>query len=188
MREVLDDLGITAVQGVLLDLGLSSDQLAWTHRGFSFAADGPLDMRFDPEPGRLPISRPTAAELLSTLSEKELAQVFFDYGEERFSRRIARRIVETAPTSRPIRPPGSLPSWSARAFPDASGTGRSTRRPASSRPCGSWSTTSSATSTRSCRKLPEILAPGAGLRSSASTRWKTAASSGPFATTRSSPS
>jgi 16S rRNA (cytosine1402-N4)-methyltransferase len=95
MRAVLDDLGITAVQGVLLDLGLSSDQLAWAHRGFSFAADGPLDMRFDPEPGKSSISRPTAAELLSTLSEKELAQVFFDYGEERFSRRIARRIVET---------------------------------------------------------------------------------------------
>jgi 16S rRNA (cytosine1402-N4)-methyltransferase len=95
MREVLDELGITTVQGVLLDLGLSSDQLAWTHRGFSFAASGPLDMRFDPEPRQTSISRPTAAQLLSSLSEQELAQVFFDYGEERFSRRIARRIVET---------------------------------------------------------------------------------------------
>lgn len=95
MREVLDDLGISAVQGVLLDLGLSSDQLAWTHRGFSFAAEGPLDMRFDPEPGTSSSSRPTAAVLLNSLPERELAQVFFDYGEERFSRRIARRIVET---------------------------------------------------------------------------------------------
>ena len=94
MREVLDELGISTVQGVLLDLGLSSDQLAWTHRGFSFTAEGPLDMRFDPGPGESTISRPTAAELLSTLPERELAQVFFDYGEERFSRRIARRIVE----------------------------------------------------------------------------------------------
>jgi 16S rRNA (cytosine1402-N4)-methyltransferase len=98
MREVLVELGITSVQGVLLDLGLASDQLAWAHRGFSFASDGPLDMRFDPDVNPESSSTstgPTAAELLSTLSADELAQVFFDYGEERFSRRIARRIVET---------------------------------------------------------------------------------------------
>ena len=98
MREVLEELGVSSVQGVLLDLGLSSDQLAWAHRGFSFASEGPLDMRFDPdvEPESGSTSTgPTAAELLSSLSADELAQVFFDYGEERFSRRIARRIVET---------------------------------------------------------------------------------------------
>jgi 16S rRNA (cytosine1402-N4)-methyltransferase len=100
MREVLEELGVSLVQGVLLDLGLSSDQLAWAHRGFSFASEGPLDMRFDPEvdPESISISTstgPTAAELLSSLSADELAQVFFNYGEERFSRRIARRIVET---------------------------------------------------------------------------------------------
>ena len=98
MREVLEELGVSSVQGVLLDLGLSSDQLAWAHRGFSFASEGPLDMRFDPdvdpESGSTSTG-PTAAELLSSLSADELAQVFFDYGEERFSRRIARRIVET---------------------------------------------------------------------------------------------
>ena len=88
LGEVLDDLGIDAVDGILLDLGLSSDQLAWAHRGFSFAADGPLDMRFDPE------GRPTAAELVNTWSEEELARLFFEYGEERYSRRVARRIVE----------------------------------------------------------------------------------------------
>ena len=100
MREVLEELGVSSVQGVLLDLGLSSDQLAWAHRGFSFASEGPLDMRFDPdvdpESGSTSTSAgPTAAELLSSLSADELAQVFFDYGEERFSRRIARRIAET---------------------------------------------------------------------------------------------
>jgi 16S rRNA (cytosine1402-N4)-methyltransferase len=94
MREVLDRLGISQVQGIVLDLGLSSDQLAWSHRGFSFAADGPLDMRFDA--GRKETaSRPSAAMLVNTLPEQELTQAFFDYGEERFSRRIARRIVET---------------------------------------------------------------------------------------------
>jgi 16S rRNA (cytosine1402-N4)-methyltransferase len=87
---VLESLGIDHVDGVLLDLGLSSDQLSWPQRGFSFMADGPLDMRFDPDS-----AGPTAADELATLSEDKLAQAFFDYGEERFSRRIARRIVET---------------------------------------------------------------------------------------------
>jgi len=96
MREVLEGLCVSSVQGVLLDLGLSSDQLAWAHRGFSFASEGPLDMRFDPDMNPESNSTgPTAAELLSSLSADELAQVFFDYGEERFSRRIARQIVET---------------------------------------------------------------------------------------------
>ncbi|MDR3619539.1 MAG: 16S rRNA (cytosine(1402)-N(4))-methyltransferase RsmH [Paludisphaera borealis] len=99
MRRVLADLEIPPerVQGVLLDLGLSSDQLAWRHRGFSFAADGPLDMRFNPDS-----SGPTAAELLAEMPADELAQAFFDFGEERFSRRIARRIVETR-TAEPLR-------------------------------------------------------------------------------------
>jgi 16S rRNA (cytosine1402-N4)-methyltransferase len=90
LRTVLDELGIGRVGGVLLDLGLSSDQLSWPQRGFSFMADGPLDMRFDPTS-----SGPTAAALLASLGEAFLARVFLDYGEERFSRRIARRIVET---------------------------------------------------------------------------------------------
>jgi 16S rRNA (cytosine1402-N4)-methyltransferase len=84
----LDDLEIDAVDGILLDLGLSSDQLAWAHRGFSFAEDGPLDMRFDPK------TRETAADLVNDLDEKELADLIFEYGEERHSRKIARRIVE----------------------------------------------------------------------------------------------
>ncbi len=88
LGDVLDDLEIEAVDGIVLDLGLSSDQLAWSHRGFSFAEDGPLDMRFDP---RTPES---AADLVNDLDEKELADLIFEYGEERHSRRIAKRIVE----------------------------------------------------------------------------------------------
>jgi len=92
---VLDDLGLGPVDGLLLDLGLSSDQLAWTHRGFRFTADGPLDMRFDPGG-----NGPTAADLVNTLREEELARIVFEYGEERFSRRIARRIVEARRTGK----------------------------------------------------------------------------------------
>ncbi len=88
LDEVLDGLGIDAVDGVVLDLGLSSDQLGWSHRGFSFASDGPLDMRFDPD------AEVTAAELVNTLDAEELARLFFELGEERYSRRVARRIVE----------------------------------------------------------------------------------------------
>ena len=91
LPDVLLDLGIgpESLDGLVLDLGLSSDQLAWSHRGFSFANEGSLDMRFDPESGD-----PTAAELVNTLAETELARIFFEYGEERHSRRVARRIVE----------------------------------------------------------------------------------------------
>jgi 16S rRNA (cytosine1402-N4)-methyltransferase len=76
------------VDGVLLDLGLSSDQLADRERGFAFAHDAPLDMRFDPA------RHPSAAELVNTLDEVDLADVLWRYGEERRSRAIARRIVE----------------------------------------------------------------------------------------------
>jgi 16S rRNA (cytosine1402-N4)-methyltransferase len=76
--------------GILLDLGLSSVQLLDPSRGFSFREDGPLDMRRDPaSPG------PTAAEILRRRSERDLADIFFRLGEERFSRRIARAVVET---------------------------------------------------------------------------------------------
>jgi 16S rRNA (cytosine1402-N4)-methyltransferase len=79
------------VDGILLDLGLSSRQLADGMRGFSFSNDGPLDMRFDVEQGV------TAAELINRLSEAELADLFWRYGEERRSRRIARAIVQERP-------------------------------------------------------------------------------------------
>lgn len=88
MDEALAAEGVGGVDGVLLDLGLSSDQLRWSHRGFSFAAPGPLDMRFDPEEGE------SAADLVNSLNAEDLARLFFEYGEERHSRRVARRIVE----------------------------------------------------------------------------------------------
>ena len=87
--DVLAEMGVERLDGVLLDLGLSSDQLAWEDRGFSFATDGPLDMRFDPR------IKTTAADLVNRLPAEELANVIYEYGEERFSRRIARKIVET---------------------------------------------------------------------------------------------
>ena len=82
------EAGVAPVDGVLLDLGLSSDQLADRARGFSFAGEGALDMRFDRAHGE------TAADLLNTLDEAELADIFWRYGDERRSRPIARRIVE----------------------------------------------------------------------------------------------
>jgi len=80
-----------SADGVLLDLGLSSYQLAAPERGFSFVKDGPLDMRFDPDQGQ------TAADLVNQLSEEELAEILYRYGEERKSRRIARAIVAAGP-------------------------------------------------------------------------------------------
>ena len=85
---VLDQLGIAAVDGVLLDLGLSSDQLADESRGFSFEAGGELDLRFDRDEGE------PAWKLLGRLRENEIADLIYQFGEERFSRRIARKIVE----------------------------------------------------------------------------------------------
>lgn len=96
LREVLDDLVIDRVDGVLLDLGLSSDQLADRERGFSFDSPGPLDLRFDTSQGR------PAWEILATCREKELADWIFQYGEERYSRRIARAVVENR-RAKPIR-------------------------------------------------------------------------------------
>lgn len=87
--EVLDEIGFDKVDGILLDLGLSSDQLADTERGFSFEAAGLLDMRFNRDEGE------PAWRLLERLRAEELADIIFRYGEERFSRRIARTIVET---------------------------------------------------------------------------------------------
>lgn len=91
LREVAAANGFLPADGIVLDLGLSSLQLADAARGFSFQTDGALDMRFDPaEPT-------TAADLVNSLDEEELADLIFEYGEEHASRRIARAIVRARP-------------------------------------------------------------------------------------------
>ncbi|NLC69852.1 MAG: 16S rRNA (cytosine(1402)-N(4))-methyltransferase RsmH [Desulfuromonadaceae bacterium] len=88
LDKALQAAGRDAVDGVLLDLGVSSHQLDRDSRGFSFLRDAPLDMRMDVSSGM------TAQEAVNTLDQEDLERVFRDYGEERFARRIARRIVE----------------------------------------------------------------------------------------------
>ena len=96
----LEALGWQAVHGIVIDLGVSSMQLDTPERGFSFRAEGPLDMRFDPS------GEVTAATLVNTLSEGELAGLIWRYGEERQSRRIAKAICG----ARPLRTTGELAS------------------------------------------------------------------------------
>ncbi|HEY4395220.1 MAG TPA: 16S rRNA (cytosine(1402)-N(4))-methyltransferase RsmH [Polyangia bacterium] len=87
-REVLERLGMVPVDGLLIDLGVSSPQLDRPERGFSFRNDGPLDMRMDPTTGE------TAADLLRRIDETELADIIREYGEERHAARVAHAIVE----------------------------------------------------------------------------------------------
>jgi 16S rRNA (cytosine1402-N4)-methyltransferase len=88
LRALLHGAGVDAVDGVLFDLGVSSMQLDRPERGFSFRGTGPLDMRMDPT---APV---TAADLVQNLSERELARIFREYGEERWASRVARRIAQ----------------------------------------------------------------------------------------------
>jgi 16S rRNA (cytosine1402-N4)-methyltransferase len=101
IKEVLRQSGIESVAGILADLGVSSYQLDNMERGFSFRSDAPLDMRMDRSQGA------TAAELIHSLGEQELAGIIFEYGEERASRRIARAIVAERANS-PIATTGQL--------------------------------------------------------------------------------
>lgn len=96
LPEVLRDLGIATVDGILLDLGLSSDQLSDSDRGFSFDSTGPLDLRFDPSEGE------PAWRLIKRLGADQLAELLYTLGQERYSRRIARKIVSQRGTG-PIR-------------------------------------------------------------------------------------
>jgi 16S rRNA (cytosine1402-N4)-methyltransferase len=87
LEEVLAELDVSAVDGILLDLGISSPQIDIGERGFSFRFDGPLDMRMDQSGGQ------TAAEFVAVATEQKLAEVIKAYGEERFAKQIARAIV-----------------------------------------------------------------------------------------------
>lgn len=92
MGAVAPQQGFTNVDGILLDLGISSMHVDEAERGFAFRTDGPLDMRFDPTSGEA-----TAADLVNTLDADELADIIYKYGEERDSRRIARAIIAARP-------------------------------------------------------------------------------------------
>jgi 16S rRNA (cytosine1402-N4)-methyltransferase len=93
MARLLEPLGLNHLAGVALDLGVSSTQIDRAERGFSFRADGPLDMRMS-------ASGETAADLINRASEAELTAIIRDYGEERFARRIARAIIAARPLTR----------------------------------------------------------------------------------------
>jgi len=110
LADVLAEIGVAAVDGILLDLGLSSDQLADPERGFSFNAEGPLDLRFDPSEGQ------PAWKLLEQIEERALANLIYEFGEERYSRRIARAIVERRADD-PVRAARDLAELVRRAIP-----------------------------------------------------------------------
>jgi len=109
-EDVLNRRSIDSIDGALADLGVSSLQLDSEGRGFSFQRDEPLDMRMDTTTGE------TAADIIARASEEELADAIYGYGEERFSRRIARSIV-TARREEPIRTTGRLAAIVRRAVP-----------------------------------------------------------------------
>jgi 16S rRNA (cytosine1402-N4)-methyltransferase len=120
LADVLRELGLNGVDGILLDLGISLHHLQGSGRGFSFQRDEPLDMRMDTR------TDPTAADLVNRLKEDELRRIFQEYGEERWSGRIARRIVH-ARRHQPVRSSGELARLVRAAVP---GGGRSRIHPA----------------------------------------------------------
>lgn len=101
IREILENLGIHRVNGIYLDLGVSSYQLDTAERGFTYREDAPLDMRMDQRETR------TAADIVNTYSEMELYRMIRDYGEDRFAKNIAKHIVK-AREERPIETTGQL--------------------------------------------------------------------------------
>jgi 16S rRNA (cytosine1402-N4)-methyltransferase len=92
IEEVLEELGIDSVQGILLDLGVSSMQLDEADRGFAYSYEAPLDMRMDATQGQ------TAADIVKNYSEQDLARIFKEYGEERYAKAVAKSIVEARKT------------------------------------------------------------------------------------------
>ncbi|HVK33240.1 MAG TPA: 16S rRNA (cytosine(1402)-N(4))-methyltransferase RsmH [Burkholderiaceae bacterium] len=109
LREALAGMGITRIDGLLLDLGVSSPQIDNPARGFSFRFDAPLDMRMDPTRGE------SAADFLARADERLLTEVIKDYGEERFARQIAKALVARREGGNPVRTTGELSQLVARA-------------------------------------------------------------------------
>ena len=114
LPNLLDELKIPSVDAILADLGFCSDQLADPARGLSFQTNSPLDMRLDPTRGE------PASSLIRRCSEQDLADIFWQYGEERFSRRVARAIVETRQKT-PIVTTGQLAELVRRCVPRSKG-------------------------------------------------------------------
>ena len=112
-ERAMEHCGVKAVDALLLDLGLSSDQLADRDRGFSFNEDGPLDLRFDPESGT------PASRWLAQRTEKEIADTIYQFGEERYSRRIAKAIIERARARSPVQTVDQLVQICRRCVPRA---------------------------------------------------------------------
>ena len=110
LPQVLEDLGISSIDGVMFDLGVSSYQLDTPERGFSYQQDGPLDMRIDQSSGK------SASDVVNTYSEEDLARVITDYGEERWARRIASFIV-AARKEKPLERTAELVSVIKKAIP-----------------------------------------------------------------------
>lgn len=114
LSRIVHEAGFASVNGVLLDLGFSSDQVEDPRRGFSFSADGPLDMRLDQS------QTETAADIVNNASEQELADIFWRYGEETRSRQVARRIVRERARG-PITRTGQLAAIAAAGVPYKAG-------------------------------------------------------------------
>ena len=110
LSRILDGLSISTIDGILFDLGVSSMQFDEAERGFSFRAAAPLDMRMDPTHGE------SAADFLATADERTIADVIYEYGEERKSRRIARSIVALREAGTPVRDTADLANVVARAL------------------------------------------------------------------------
>ena len=165
MKPSLAAIGIDAVDGVFLDIGVSSPQIDDPGRGFSFRFDGPLDMRMDTSAGE------TAAEWLMHANMDEIARVIADYGEERFARRIARS--SRREKLRPLPRRGSSRASLRARCPKTAATARSIRQRGPSRRYAFKSITSSTSSGRRSTPLRRFSLLRGGSPSSASIRLKT---------------
>jgi 16S rRNA (cytosine1402-N4)-methyltransferase len=167
MRKVLADLKILQVDGILLDLGVSSHQLDAAERGFSLLKDAPLDMRMDSEAGR------SAYDVVNTCSERELKDIIRQYGEEIMAGRIARAIAEKRKEA-PIKSTTQLAAIVAGALPGGVGTKKFIPQPGPSRPSEFTLITNFRIYIGPFSTVPTVSSRGGGFPSFLFTRWKTA--------------